>query len=101
MHRITNAIYELWLCLFLRKGAVQESPLLHPERLDVLKSYLDIHFKSSDESYCIPFASTVYWEGLDYLQREGWLIQLEAIDDDLFYVISAAAYKTKCGMRAQ
>ena len=94
MRQITTVLYTLWVALFLKRKEANTHTLLHPERLNDLKEDLREHFKSSSTPFLLPFASTAYWESLDYLQNNGWYIQVEAIDDNLYYVISAATYKS-------
>ena len=94
MRQITTILYTLWFTLFLRRKEVKKHTLLHPERLNALKEDLREHFKCSSTPFLLPFASTAFWESLDYLQNNGWHIQVEAIGDDLYYVISAATYKS-------
>lgn len=99
MHQITTVLYTLWFTLFLKGKEAKAHTLLHPERLNNLKEDLREHFKSSSTPFLLPFASTAYWESLDYLQNSGWHIQVEAINDDLYYVISASTYKSGCKVK--
>ena len=94
MRKLSTILYTLWFTLFLKRKETKVHAMLHPERLHDLKEILRNHFQSSNAPFLLPFASTIYWESLDYLQNNGWHIQVEAIDDDLYYVISAATYKS-------